>query len=66
MIVAMKSAATIVVLPTGNVVVLSTGERCGSAHGERCGSVGASADQLFEGADLYGRPIHPLESENSG
>lgn len=42
------------------------GERCGSAHGERCGSVGASVDQLFEGADLYGRPIHHLESENSG
>lgn len=39
---------------------------CGAAHGERCGSVWASADRLYEEADLFGRPIHPLESENSG
>lgn len=39
---------------------------CGAAHGEHCGSVEASADRLCEGADLYGHPIHPLESENSG
>lgn len=41
---------------------------CGgdAALGERCGSVWASVGRLYEGADLYGRPFHPLESENSG